>query len=78
MKLSELMKGKRIKAVLIAALIAVTAVTPMQAMAYTKDQVGSLNSQPKVESTLNFNDNQRVPVTLNGLPTNLKTPAYVT
>lgn len=78
MKLSELMKGKRIKAVLIAAMIMITAITPMQAMAYTKDQVGSLNSQPKVESTLNFNDNQRVPVTLNGLPTNLKTPAYVT
>ena len=31
MKLNELMKGKRIKAVLIAALIAVTAMTPMQA-----------------------------------------------
>ena len=78
MKLSELMKGKRIKAVLIAAMIMITAITPMQAMAYTKDQVGNLNSQPKVESTLNFNDNQKVPVTLNGLPTNLKTPAYVT
>ena len=78
MKLSELMKGKRIKAVLIAALIAVTAMTPMQALAYTTDQVGKLDNQVKVESTLNFNDNQKVPVTLNGLPVNMKTPAYVT
>lgn len=78
MKLNELMKGKRIKAVLIAALIAVTAMTPMQALAYTTDQVGKLDNQVKVESTLNFNDNQKVPVTLNGLPVNMKTPAYVT
>ena len=78
MKLSELMKGKRIKAVLIAALIAVTAMTPMQALAYSADQVGKLDNQVKVESTLNFNENQRVPVTLNGLPVNMKTPAYVT
>ena len=78
MKLNELMKGKRIKAVLIAALIAVTAMTPMQALAYSADQVGKLDNQVKVESTLNFNENQKVPVTLNGLPVNMKTPAYVT
>ena len=78
MKLNELMKGKRIKAVLIAALIAVTAMTPMQALAYSAEQVGKLDNQVKVESTLNFNDNQRVPVTLNGLPTLMKSPAYVT
>lgn len=78
MKLSELFNNNKSRAIMLAAMIMITAVTPMQAMAYTKDQVGNLNSQPKVESTLNFNDNQRVPVTLNGLPTNLKTPAYVT
>ena len=78
MKLSELFNNNKLRAMMLAAMIMITAVTPMQAMAYTKDQVGNLNSQPKVESTLSFNDNQRVPVTLNGLPTNLKTPAYVT
>ena len=78
MKLSELFNNNKLRAIMLAAMIMITAVTPMQAMAYTKDQVGNLNSQPKVESTLNFNDNQKVPVTLNGLPTNLKTPAYVT
>ena len=78
MKLSELFNNNKLRAMMLAAMIMITAVTPMQAMAYTKDQVGVLNSQPKVESTLNFNDNQKVPVTLNGLPTNLKTPAYVT
>ena len=77
MKLHDTSRKRSLK-YLASALIAVTAVTPMQAMAYSKDNVTQLNTQPKVSTTLNFNDNQKVPVTLNGLPTNLKTPAYVT
>ena len=77
MKLHETSK-KRFLKYLASSMIAVTAMTPMQALAYTTDQVGKLDNQVKVESTLNFNENQKVPVTLNGLPVNMKTPAYVT
>ena len=77
MKLHETSK-KRFLKYLTSSMIAVTAMTPMQALAYTTDQVGKLDNQVKVESTLNFNENQKVPVTLNGLPVNMKTPAYVT
>ena len=77
MKLNETSK-KRFLKYLASSIIAVTAMTPMQALAYSAEQVGKLDNQVKVESTLNFNENQKVPVTLNGLPVNMKIPAYVT
>ena len=66
MKLNELIKGKRIKAVLGAALVAVTAMTPMQALAYTSEQADELNNQMKVKQTLEFKKFQSVRVTRNG------------
>ena len=76
MKLHETLKKKVFKYGT-STLIAVIAMAPMQTLAYTESQVSNINNQMKVESVLNFKENQKVPVMLNGQQTNMKSEAYV-
>ena len=78
MKLHKLISPKRLQTLLIATVIAVSTISPIQASAYTASQVSQLNNQTTVSATLTFSSNQKVPVTLNGNTANLKMPAYVT
>lgn len=68
------MKLKKISAVTLAA---ITAMTPINAMAYTDAQVKEFQSGAVLESKLKFNAKDAVDIYLNGTKANLSNPAYV-
>lgn len=77
MKFIEILKRKQWQSLLLAALIGLTTVSPMTAQAFSIDQIGKLDNQGKVSSTLNFNEKDKVAITLDSRPTFLQSPAYV-
>lgn len=78
MKFYEILKGKQWKSLLMAVLIGITIASPLQAQAYSTDQVTKLDNTNKVAATLTFSDKDKVDITLDSRPTFLTTPAYVT
>ncbi len=68
------MKLKKVSAITLAA---ITAMTPISAMAYTDAQVKEFQSGEVLESKLKFNANDAVDIYLNGKKANLSNPAYV-
>ncbi len=68
------MKLRKVSAVTLAA---ITAMTPINAMAYTDAQVKEFQSGEVLESKLKFNANDAVDIYLNGKKANLSNPAYV-
>lgn len=68
------MKLRKVSAVTLAA---ITAMTPINAMAYTDSQVKEFQSGEVLESKLKFNANDAVDIYLNGKKANLSNPAYV-
>lgn len=68
------MKLRKVSAVTLAA---ITAMTPISAMAYTDAQVKEFQSGEVLESKLKFNANDAVDIYLNGKKANLSNPAYV-
>ncbi len=67
MKLQETSKKLSLR-YLVAAMIAVTTLMPMQVLAYTSEQADELNNQMKVKQTVEFKEFQSVRVTRNGFP----------
>ncbi len=68
------MKLRKVSAVTLAA---ITAMTPINAMAYTDAQVKEFQSGAVLESKLKFNAKDAVDIYLNGKKANLSNPAYV-
>ena len=68
------MKLRKVSAVTLAA---ITAMTPINAMAYTDAQVKEFQSGVVLESKLKFNAKDAVDIYLNGTKANLSNPAYV-
>ena len=77
MKFIEILKNKQWKSLLLAAVIGLTMASPLSAEAFTYDQVTKLDNTNKVASTLNFNEKDKVAITLDTRPTFLQSPAYV-
>lgn len=68
------MKLRKVSAITLAV---ITAMTPINAMAYTEAQVKEFQSGEVLESKLKFNANDAVDIYLNGTKANLSNPAYV-
>ncbi len=77
MKFIEVLKNKQWKSLLLAAVIGLTIANPLTVEAFSIDQVGKLDNQGKVSSTLTFNEKDKVAITLDGRPSFLQAPAYV-